>query len=213
VADEYLCGLDEAGRGPLLGPMFLAAVRFPSPRSLSGLPLMDSKAYGSGPRARAMRRHLAERIMSLAEFRLVEISAARIDEYVLRRGGLNLLEQTAAAALLSSLAPAQAVAADGETLFGPLKDRFPLLYAANKADALFPAVSAASILAKNARDLWFEAFAALMTERFGLVISGGGYVNAGTDAFIEAFQRLTGHLPPHLRRSWRRQPRALQLPI
>ncbi|MBU1240599.1 hypothetical protein KJ865_12885, partial [Myxococcota bacterium] len=167
--------------------------------------------YGSGLRAQRQRASLAHEIMARAEFRIVEISAARIDAFVLRKGGLNLLEQMTAAMIIRLLGPSIPVAADGETLFSPLNKEFPSLVAANKADSLFPAVSAASILAKHARDQWFHQYQTRMLTAFGLEVSGGGYVNHRTDSFIEAFQKKYRSPPPHLRVSWKRKSKTMDL--
>ena len=54
-------GIDEAGRGPLLGEMVLAAVALEptASRRLSRMGVADSKGFGSGPEAHAARCNLA----------------------------------------------------------------------------------------------------------------------------------------------------------
>jgi ribonuclease HII len=134
----FVCGIDEAGRGPLAGPVLAAAVTLDPENPIAGL--NDSKQLSARRRA-----HLAERIRerSLA-WAVAEASAAEID-------ALNILE----AALLAmrravealSIPPVAAVV-DG--------NRCPRLAipvtAVVKGDGKIAAIAAASILAKTARD-------------------------------------------------------------
>src|ERR1700733_10464104 len=63
-------GIDEAGRGPSVGPMVIAAVALDS-RSAAALTragLCDSKTYGAGDDAHATRSSLAQQIRARARF-------------------------------------------------------------------------------------------------------------------------------------------------
>jgi ribonuclease HII len=62
-------------------------------------------------------------------------------------------------------------------------------------------VAAASILAKDARDAAFARIAAHYESEFGPV-TGGGYINAATYRFIDAYRERYGELPPEARKSW-----------
>ena len=136
--DTRVCGVDEAGRGPLAGPVFAAAVILNPERPIAGL--RDSKQLSA-----ARREALAERIRECAlGWAVAQASVAEIDE-------LNILQATLLAMrrAVEGLAPAPTLARiDG--------NRAPRLGCAVQTlvggDALDPAISAASILAKTGRD-------------------------------------------------------------
>jgi ribonuclease HII len=139
VADPGLvCGVDEAGRGPLAGPVVAAAVVLAPDRPIAGL--RDSKQLSS-----AQREDLAAQIRAGAlAFGIGRAEAEEIDR-------LNILRATL-------LAMRRAVEGLSVPLVRALVDgnRCPDLPCACQAivrgDASVPAISAASILAKVARD-------------------------------------------------------------
>lgn len=133
-----VCGVDEAGRGPIAGPVFAAAVILDPACPIEGL--RDSKKLSA-----ARRQYLAEQIREKAvAWAIAECSIAEIDE-------LNILHASMLAMKRSveslSVTPSMALI-DG--------NRCPLLsipsQAIVKGDDKVPAISAASILAKTARD-------------------------------------------------------------
>lgn len=198
-------GLDEAGRGPILGPMALALVALDAAGAaeLRALGVQDSKRFGTGLKAQELRASLALRIREVALSCRCELVAVEvIDEHTLR-GKLNLLEQRVALAMLTaSGAPEDAhVIADGARLFAPLRRAYPRLCAVDRGESAHVAVAAASIVAKHARDEAFAAIAARYAPEYG-PIDGGGYLNAATRRFLDAYARATGGLPPEARKSW-----------
>ncbi|MES2115046.1 MAG: ribonuclease HII [Pseudomonadota bacterium] len=136
--DEIICGVDEAGRGPLAGPVFAAAVILDPSRPIAGL--RDSKKL-----TEAKRDLLAPLIKAQAlAWAIAEASEAEIDK-------LNILHA-------SMLAMQRAVAALGVRPTLALIDgnRCPVMkiqaIAVIGGDDKVDAISAASILAKTARD-------------------------------------------------------------
>lgn len=132
-----VAGVDEAGRGPLAGPVTAAAVIL-GPEALPGL--ADSKVL-----APARRERLAQRIRAEAlAWAVAEASVAEIDR--LNILGATLLAMQRAVASLGR--PPGQVLVDG--------DRCPRFACPAEAviggDASVAAISAASILAKQARD-------------------------------------------------------------
>jgi ribonuclease HII len=133
-----LCGVDEAGRGPLAGPVFAAAVILHPERSIVGL--RDSKKL-----SQRRREQLEIQIKSEAiAWWVAEASVAEIDR-------LNILQATLLAmqrAVDGLVVKPGRVQVDG--------NRCPALAypveAVVKGDATVAAISAASILAKTARD-------------------------------------------------------------
>lgn len=139
---EGVCGLDEAGRGPLAGPVFAAAVILP-PDFPPGI-LDDSKKLSERGRERAF-----ELIISRARWGIASCGPAEIDELNILGASLRAMAR-ALASLLDDEGPLPPRAiVDGLHLPEGLPCRATALV---KADAKVPAVMAASILAKVARD-------------------------------------------------------------
>jgi ribonuclease HII len=138
-AAECIAGVDEAGRGPLAGPVVVAAVILGTRHRLDGL--ADSKALSE-----QQRETLAPRIRDIAlAWSVVVVEIEEIER-------LNILGATLAGMrrALLSLAPAPAFAlVDGNRL---PKDLPCPARAIIGGDASEAAISAASILAKTARD-------------------------------------------------------------
>lgn len=135
---SLIAGVDEAGRGPLAGPVVAAAVILDPTRPITGL--ADSKTLSA-----TRREQLALEIRGKAlAWALGRAEATEIDQINILQATL-LAMQRAVAGL--SIAPAT-VLVDG--------NRCPALacpcQAIVKGDATEPAISAASILAKTARD-------------------------------------------------------------
>ncbi|PJK11233.1 ribonuclease HII [Lysobacteraceae bacterium NML08-0793] len=136
---SLVAGVDEAGRGPLAGPLTVAAVILDPARPIDGL--NDSKKLSE-----KKREHLALLIRERALAWHVEfVEAAEIDE-------LNILQATLTGMrrALRALSPAPGFACiDGNRLPKDLPCPAEALVG---GDALEPAIMAASILAKTARD-------------------------------------------------------------
>lgn len=141
-----VAGVDEAGRGPLAGPVVAAAVMLPfDGRRPAGL--NDSKKLTAFERGR-----LYIRIQRCALAWGVGIATAQEIDL------LNILEATRLAArrALAALDPAPgALVTDALALPGETRPVLPLI----KADAISASVAAASILAKVTRDRLMEAYA------------------------------------------------------
>jgi ribonuclease HII len=136
--NELICGVDEAGRGPLAGPVTAAAVILDPNRPILGL--RDSKKLSEAQRD-ALAIEIKENALAWA---IAECSEQEIDE-------LNILQAT-------MLAMRRAVEALSLTPTLALIDgnRCPVMSVRSEAivkgDDKVPAISAASILAKTARD-------------------------------------------------------------
>jgi len=198
-----ILGIDEAGRGPVIGPLVLAGVLLPATRQrkLLELGVRDSKAFGSTRRAQIRRAQLAAQIREAADRCVVlVVDAVEVDRRV-RLGELNLLEQELASAVIDSLPSAGRIVADGERLFAPLRERFPQLSARDGADEKHACVAAASILAKVERDARFHEIVSRFEVELGPV-RGGGYPNQETAAFLRAYYERFGQLPDDVRSSW-----------
>ncbi|PID39707.1 MAG: ribonuclease HII [Proteobacteria bacterium] len=202
AAPTQVLGIDEAGRGPVLGPLVLCGVCVGEAgyAALSALGLEDSKAYGAGFKAVARRAELAREICEVAEVAIQIAEPEEIDRFCLQ-GGLNRLEQLLAARVIEEFGCPGRIIADGARLFAPLAKRYPQLEARDKADADEVSVAAASIIAKDERDRRLERLLDQVGAELG-PIRGGGYPNAATARFLRAYAERHGCLPPGLRQSW-----------
>jgi ribonuclease HII len=202
VVSKLVLGIDEAGRGPALGAMVMAAVAVDpaSARRLSRAGVTDSKAFGAGPDAHEKRVALYELVREHANWIAIDVCDVEVVDSYVARGELNVLERERAAAFIRSAPPCRRIIADGRRLFAPLCEEFPTLEALDRAESRHVAVAAASICAKVRRDELFACIAARYAE-FGLV-AGGGYVNDQTRAFARAYIKRFGALPPEARHSW-----------
>ena len=137
---KLVCGLDEAGRGALAGPVVAAAVVLGPRHRISGL--KDSKKLSASG-----REALAQVIRSKAlSWSVAKASAAEIKKLNVLQA--SLLAMRRAFLSLRYKGVAMDIVADGR--FYP--DGMPSGRALVRADATVPAVSAASILAKVHRD-------------------------------------------------------------
>ena len=137
-AGEIICGVDEAGRGPLAGPVFAAAVILDPQRPIDGL--RDSKKLSEAARD-GLALHIKSRSLAWA---IASCSEQEIDE-------LNILQASMLAMrrAVESLATLPTLALIDGNRCPVMKVRSEAII---KGDDKVPAISAASILAKTARD-------------------------------------------------------------
>ena len=192
-------GIDEAGRGPALGDMVLAGVKFDIKRInvLHNLNVRDSKTYGSSRKAQQKRCAIAQQIFRSAKVKIVVVPVQEIDSV-----NLNTLELRAARQIIKSLDPSNSdIFLDGHSLFNPLTGEFERVYAINKADSTIEVVAAASIVAKHVRDCIWRKIMRKYQPEFG-EIKGNGYGKHAT-GFIQRYYNRYGKLPPETRKSWK----------
>jgi ribonuclease HII len=200
-------GIDEAGRGPAVGPMVMAAVALDTPAAaaLSRAGLTDSKSFGAGEDAHSTRCELDREIRARARFVMtIEVEHTEIDERV-ARNELNVLERELASRLveraLGELAQIDRIIADGKRMFLALTQRFERFESHDRAEDKHAAVAAASVVAKVLRDRRFEQIRQRYEQELG-PITGGGYANAATRRWLRAYCERYGRLPDEARRSW-----------
>lgn len=175
-----LAGVDEAGRGPLAGPVAVAAVILDPARRIAGLG--DSKALSE-----ARREALFPQIQSQAlAWSVVLVQAEEIDR-------LNILQATLAgmhrAVQALPIRPSK-VLVDGNRLPPELGVDAEAIV---RGDARIAAISAASILAKRSRDRWMLELDA-HHPGYGFAAHKG----YPTPAHLDALRRL-GPCPAHRR--------------
>ncbi|MBI3333955.1 ribonuclease HII [Candidatus Pacearchaeota archaeon] len=158
-----ILGIDDAGRGPLIGPMFLAGVLLTreQARELKNEGVADSKTL-----LHPSRIKLSGIIKdACVAYFIVKAEPREIDHAVISGVNLNTLEALKAAEIINELAkgrkqeiqvvidcPSVNITAWKATLMQYLKNQSLEVVCEHKADANHPEVSAASILAKVARE-------------------------------------------------------------
>ncbi len=137
-----LCGIDEAGRGPLAGAVYAAAVILNPERPISGL--ADSKKLSE-----AKREALAIEIKAHAlAWGIASVSAQEIDEINILQASMLAMQRAYLAMVNQFDIHASLIQVDGNR-----RPKFDLpCEAIVKGDSLVAEISAASILAKTARD-------------------------------------------------------------
>lgn len=204
-----ICGVDEAGRGPVLGPLVVCGVTIETDEILRKLGVKDSKKL-----SRSKREELSVKIREvISSVEIVEVSASEID--ILREEmTLNQLEVKVFASIIKKLGPdtsyVDAADVDENRFADEIRNEIgaPLdIVSKHKADDTYPVVSAASILAKVRRDEEVRR----IEEEIGEPIGSGYASDPATIRFIESWLARYDKLPPHTRKSWDTSARLVNL--
>ncbi len=201
-----IAGVDEAGRGCVVGPLVIAGVSFKEENLpvLKRIGVKDSKLLS--PRK---REELAAEIVRLAEkVVLLKLAPLEIDRAVSsgrKLHKLNRLEAETMAKIINDLKPDEVFVDAADVV----EDRFKhhiqealkskaKITSKHKADKIYPVVSAASIVAKVERDKAISDLAA----QFGDF--GSGYLtDSKTVVFLKAWIGAHGDYPDFVRKSWK----------
>jgi ribonuclease HII len=201
-----VAGVDDAGRGPVIGPLIIAGVLLEE-KEISKLRLLgvkDSKMLS--PRR---REQLVVGIKELALKHCVEsLSPEEIDRVVetgRRLHRLNRLEANTMAKVIERLKPNVAYVDASDVLADRFKEHIAekltfevKIVSEHKADVKYPIVSAASIIAKVERDRAIQE----LSDRYGEI--GSGYVtDLKTIGFLEKWLTTHGSYPRFVRKSWK----------
>ncbi|MDD1672121.1 MAG: ribonuclease HII [Methanomicrobiales archaeon] len=193
-----ICGVDEAGKGAVFGPLVVAAVCCDDPRECARLGAKDSKKISP-----SRREVLFTEISIRFKTAIVCIDAPSIDRY-LQVMTMNECVVRAHAAVITQLCPAivyvdacDVNAARYGARLRALLDHDCTIIAEHKADHTYPVVGAASIIAKVVRDREVAA----LRQRYGAL--GSGYpADPVTRTFLVRYINEHGRPPPFARTSW-----------
>ncbi|MGA2934251.1 MAG: ribonuclease HII [Methanomicrobiales archaeon] len=192
-----ICGVDEAGKGAVLGPLVVAAVACGSDEEARAIGARDSKTLSPKRREEVYTEIIARFSVATRILTPGEIDARP-------RASLNTCIARAHAAVVSDLNPDMAIldACDvdarryGRTVSGFLAKKCRLL-SVHEADGKYPVVGAASIVAKVLRD---RAIADL-AQQYGEI--GSGYPSDPvTIVYLKEYLRARKTPPPFARMSW-----------
>ncbi|RLE52215.1 MAG: ribonuclease HII [Candidatus Methanomethylicota archaeon] len=206
--ERLIAGVDDAGRGPVIGPLVIAGVLIKESKlqKLVDIGVRDSKLLTPQRRSK-----LAVKIMQIVEKWAYEIiSPSKIDEAVQRKrrgkgGLLNEIEAGAMARVIMKLRPdvvfVDASDINEERYAEMIRRALPFeieIVSKHKADQIFPVVAAASILAKVKRD----SIISELREIYGDF--GSGYpTDPKTIEFLKQYFKEHGNYPDIVRKSWK----------
>jgi len=201
-----VAGVDDAGRGSVIGPLVIAGVLIEKENlhRLVDLGVKDSKLLSPHKRER-----LAKEIRNTAlRCHFIALSTSEIDKVVetgrkLRR--LNHLEARTMAEVIAALKPEIAYVDASDVLAERFKQHIlenlsfeVQIVSEHKADAKYPIVSAASIIAKVERDKAIRE----LREKYGDL--GSGYItDPKTKEFLKSWIQKFGFYPEFVRKSWK----------
>ncbi|MFX1318127.1 MAG: ribonuclease HII [Promethearchaeota archaeon] len=200
---QHIAGVDDAGRGPVIGPLVIAGVEITTSQedALIECGVRDSKTLSA-----RRRELLAHRVHNLANrVEVLEISAKRIDAERKKNRSLNILEAEWMAQVLNRLrwdvayVDASDVNAEryGRIISSQLTTPRKIV-SEHKADSTYPVVAAASIIAKVHRDQRIREF----HKQYGDF--GSGYPNdPKTRYFLINWIRNNSEFPHIVRKSWK----------
>ena len=195
-----ICGIDEAGRGSMLGPLVIAGISLDKKKlkKLSSIGVKDSKKLSP-----ELREHLYKKIIEIVDdYYITKISTRSIDASV-KKHGLNHLEAKYMAKVVSKL--------NSDTSYVDSCDVNPRRFGKeistlsdnhkiksyHHADSKFVIVSAASILAKVTRD---RAIAKLRKNHN----LGSGYPSDSVSVkFVTKYYKKNHTMPSFVRKSWK----------
>ncbi len=199
-----ILGLDETGRGAVLGPLVICglAVDEKGQKKLKKLGVKDSKLLSP-----KKREELAPKIEKIAIHTVVmHISSCKIDANRRRGVNLNQIEALTMAEIINMVNPDKVIV-DSPTisdkfknyLWSKIENKKIKLIAENYADKNYPVVSAASIIAKVSRDEKIRELEKKIGEPLGV-----GYPHdSRTIEFLEKTARENnGKFPRYVRQTW-----------
>jgi ribonuclease HII len=199
-----ICGVDEAGRGPCFGPLVVAGILVENDTELVRIGACDSKQLTP-----KKREQLAPQIARLVtKYELIALPAADIDD-LRKTMTLNELEVFVFSKIIEKLKPdvCYVDAADvnekrfGRDILSHLSFK-PQMISEHKADARYPIVGAASILAKVTRDEHVRRIAQELEPKLNLPLGSGYPADPVTKKFLKTWVSRFGSLPPYARSSW-----------
>jgi len=199
-----ICGVDEAGRGPVIGPLIIAGVTFTDDSKLVEFKVKDSKKLT--PKKREL---LAIKIKKYCiEYEILVIPAKDIDD-MRKVMTLNEIEVNAFSKIIKKLKPNLCYVDSADVNEKRFADDIlanlsfkPNIVSKHKADDIYPIVSAASILAKTIRDDEIRKISFELEKKLNLPMGSGYPADYTTQKFLRKWLDRYKSLPPHVRRSW-----------
>jgi ribonuclease HII len=198
-------GIDEAGRGPVLGPLVVAGVAAEDPAPLAEMGCRDSKMLSPAKRE-ALDRLLRKASGVRIEVRVIEATTLDAER---QRRSLNDIEadrfREIALAFQPRILYVDAADVDAARFGRSVSRGLPLttkVVSEHRADDSYPIVGAASIVAKVARDAAVAELARRLERKLEMPLGSGYAHDDRTRLFLQAWHARFGDLPEGTRRSW-----------
>jgi ribonuclease HII len=198
-----IMGIDEAGRGPVIGPLVVCGAHIDQ----RDLPDIETLGLKDSKKLTAKKREaLATELKGLLKYELVVLTPGAIDARVGSEENLNALEVNCFAETIRKAKPAvvyvDACDVNAERFGFNIRQALDFeleVVSCHEADNKYPIVMAASILAKVYRDGLIEE----ISEAMGADV-GSGYPNDPvTIEFLKDYYKEHKKLPECCRRSWK----------
>jgi len=198
-----ILGIDEAGRGPVIGPLVVAGVliKKSDERILKKLGVRDSKLL-SPEKREILEGEIKKRAKNV---RVVIIPARQIDEYM-KKISLNQIEMDAMINIINTIGDTDKTIIDlpstSKTFVPDLESKLTAktrITAEYKADVNHISVGAASIIAKVERDRQVRA----LEKEHGLELGSGYPSDPATKRYMESLVRSRDTFPDYVRKSWK----------
>ena len=199
VNTKLVSGIDEAGRGPVIGPMVIAGVLIEDERTsiLYDLGVRDSKKLNP-----KRREKLYPEILREVKAYHVEVIEAKVIDLEKGKKNLNVIELEGMAKIISKLKPDLVQVGSIELKADRFKEKLLRrvgvldIVSTHNAEDLFPAVAAASIIAKVTRD----KIVAKLRGSYGDF--GSGYPSDPKTVEFLRYAINKGDIPEFVRKSW-----------
>lgn len=198
-----IMGVDEAGRGPVIGPMVVcgAAVASDSLDQIESMGLKDSKLLSP-----KKREAFALKLKELCRYELMVVEPCQIDSRVPNEETLNALEVECFSRVIGSMKPktvyVDSCDVNAERFGINVKKSLDFeveVISRHYADRDYPIVSAASILAKVHRDYLVEK----ISESMGEDVGSGYPHDPVTIEFLKSYYKKNKRMPECVRMSWK----------
>jgi len=197
-----ILGIDEAGRGPVIGPMILCGYLIDDKNMglLKSLHVKDSKLLSP-----SRREDLFSKLKKISsDYLIIKITAKKLNE-LMKEKNLNKIEIDNIIKIINLLKPDKVIIDSpevntkkfAEKINRGLKDKKIKIIAENYADKNYPVVSAASILAKVIRDRAVKQ----IQKKIGEDIGSGYPSDEKTINFLEKFI-ASGKDSDFIRKKW-----------
>ncbi|AGK61070.1 RNase HII [Archaeoglobus sulfaticallidus PM70-1] len=195
-----IAGIDEAGKGPVIGPMVVCCYAIDKDRlnELERLGVKDSKKL-----TKKRREKIAEELKSIGSYRVLKFEPQQLDE-LMEEKTINEILYDACEKLIRKVKPDMVFVDSFDVMSSRLENRLGNTFKSckvrceHKADDKYPVVASASIIAKVERDKKIEK----LKEIYGDF--GSGYASdPRTIDFLRDYLRKKGHFPPIVRKKWK----------